>query len=343
VALSAPVLALPFVGSLPDHPPEAVQLLALVEDQLSIEDPPLLTVVGLALRPTVGGAATLTATDWLALPPGPLQVSVKAVVALSAPVLALPLVGSLPDQPPEPVQLLVFVEDQLSIDEPPVLTVAGLALRLTVGLPAAAFTLMVKAGSVADALPSLTLITMPESVPTSAAAGVPLSCPVVVSNLAQGGLFVMENVRLFPDGSLAVGAKEYAVPAVTLVPGVPEIAGPAAPDTTVIAKAGREALATPSLTLITIPLSVPTSAAAGTPLSCPLAMLKLAHEGLLLIENVRPLPAGSLAVGMNEYAIPTVALAPGEPEIEGPATTAIVNAGSDALVTPSLTLMTMPE
>ena len=61
------------------------------------------------------------------------------------------------------------------------------------------------------------------------------------------------------------------------------------------------------------------------------------------MEKVRPCPAGSLAVGKNEYAIPTVALAPGVPEIEGPATTAIVNAGSDALVTPSLTLITIPE
>ena len=76
VALSAPVLALPFVGSFPDQPPEATQLLAFVEDQLSVDDPPLLTVVGLALTLTVGGAATLTVTDWLALPPGPLQVSV---------------------------------------------------------------------------------------------------------------------------------------------------------------------------------------------------------------------------------------------------------------------------
>jgi len=29
-------------------------------------------------------------------------------------------------------------------------------------------------------------------------------------------------------------------------------------------------------------------------------MLKLAHGGLLLMENVIPLPAGSLAVGVNE-------------------------------------------
>jgi hypothetical protein len=29
-------------------------------------------------------------------------------------------------------------------------------------------------------------------------------------------------------------------------------------------------------------------------------MLKFAHLGLLVMENVRPLPAGSLAVGVNE-------------------------------------------
>jgi hypothetical protein len=78
VALIAPVLALPLIGSLPDHPPEALQLVALVEDQLSVEAEPPLTVPGLALRLTVGldGAETLTVTDLLALPPAPLQVSV---------------------------------------------------------------------------------------------------------------------------------------------------------------------------------------------------------------------------------------------------------------------------
>jgi len=82
-------------------------------------------------------------------------------VVVSAPVLALPLVGSLPDQPPEAPQLVAFVEDQLSIADPPLPTVEGLALRLTVGLPTAALTVIVKAGSEADAVPSLTLITMP--------------------------------------------------------------------------------------------------------------------------------------------------------------------------------------
>jgi hypothetical protein len=36
-------------------------------------------------------------------------------------------------------------------------------------------------------------------------------------------------------------------------------------------------------------------------------------------------------------------LVPGEPDISGPETTTIVNAGSDALATPSLTLITIPE
>ena len=77
MTLSAPVLALPLVGSLPDQPPDAVQLFALLEDQLSVADPPLLTAVGLALRLTEGaGVEALTVTDWVALPPGPLHASV---------------------------------------------------------------------------------------------------------------------------------------------------------------------------------------------------------------------------------------------------------------------------
>ena len=68
------------------------------------------------------------------VPLAPLHVSVKVVVAPSAPVLALPLVGSLPDQPPEAVQLVAFVEDQFSVDAEPLFTVPGLALRLTVGV-----------------------------------------------------------------------------------------------------------------------------------------------------------------------------------------------------------------
>ena len=70
------------------------------------------------------------------------------MVALSAPVLALPLIALLPDQPPEATQLVAFVELQLSVAKAPLLTPLGLALRLTVGLGAVvtAFTSMENAG-----------------------------------------------------------------------------------------------------------------------------------------------------------------------------------------------------
>jgi hypothetical protein len=81
---------------------------------------------------------------WVAgvVPLAPVHVSVKVVVLLSGPVLALPLVGSFPDHPPEAVQLIALVEDQLSVEAPPPLTDPGVACRLTVGL-AGAFTLTV--------------------------------------------------------------------------------------------------------------------------------------------------------------------------------------------------------
>ena len=167
--------------------------------------------------------------------------------------LALPLVGSVPDQPPEAEQLDAFAEDQLSIADPPLLMLVGVALRLTVGATTAAFTVTANADSAADALPSLTLITTPEVVPTSPAPGVPLSCPLPVLKLAQEGLLMIEKVRVLPDGSVVVGVKEYAVPTVTLVFGEPEIVGPETPAATVIANAGSEALATPSVTPITMP------------------------------------------------------------------------------------------
>jgi hypothetical protein len=54
VLASEPVLALPLAGLFPDQPPEAVQPLALVADHTSSADPPLLTLVGLALTKMLG-------------------------------------------------------------------------------------------------------------------------------------------------------------------------------------------------------------------------------------------------------------------------------------------------
>jgi len=108
---------------------------AFVDDQVRVELPPPATAVGLALSKTLGaGADTVTVADCDAEPPAPLQVSVKFVVVVRLEVLVEPLVGSVPAQPPEAVQDVAFVEDQLSVEVAPFLTVLGLAVKVTAGV-----------------------------------------------------------------------------------------------------------------------------------------------------------------------------------------------------------------
>jgi hypothetical protein len=77
----------PELGFAPDHAPEAVQDVALVEDQVSVEEFPLETNEGFAEIDTVGGGGvTVTWADPVALPPAPVQVREKVPVAVSAPV-----------------------------------------------------------------------------------------------------------------------------------------------------------------------------------------------------------------------------------------------------------------
>jgi len=89
----APVPCEPLVGSAPDQPPEAVQDVALVVDQFKVELPPEATLAGFALKEIVGGAVTVTVADWDAVPPGPVQLTVNLVVALSAGVTCDPVVA----------------------------------------------------------------------------------------------------------------------------------------------------------------------------------------------------------------------------------------------------------
>lgn len=138
-AVSAPVLAVPDVPRVPLHAPDAVQLVAFADDQVSVELPPLETLVGVAAMLTVGAAAaacvTVTTVEALAEPPAPLHSRLNVLdAALSAPVLAVPDTGRLPLQAPEAVQDEAFVEDQASVDDSDCLIDAGEALRFTVGL-----------------------------------------------------------------------------------------------------------------------------------------------------------------------------------------------------------------
>jgi len=80
VLVKAPLDWLPEVVLIPDHAPEATQEVASVDDQVSVEDPPLATDVGFAASDTVGTGGgggvpdTVTVADALALPPEPVQV-----------------------------------------------------------------------------------------------------------------------------------------------------------------------------------------------------------------------------------------------------------------------------
>lgn len=134
VAANGGEASLPLVGLLPDQPPLAVQLVALVEVQLRFVDWFVTTDVGSAVRLTVGAGGAVTVTDALALPepPAPEQVSVNVVLAFRAAVVSDPLVALFPVQPPEAVQDVALVLLQLSEVVAPVNTLAGAAVRDTV-------------------------------------------------------------------------------------------------------------------------------------------------------------------------------------------------------------------
>ncbi len=65
----------PLAALVPDQAPEPVQAVAFLADQVSVELAPLATVLGLAVKVTVGaGEVTDTVADCDALPPVPVQV-----------------------------------------------------------------------------------------------------------------------------------------------------------------------------------------------------------------------------------------------------------------------------
>lgn len=73
--VNAPIVSLPEVVLAPDHAPEAMQEMASVDDQVSVEGSPLATGVGFAVSDTVGTVNTVTVVEALALPPEPVQVT----------------------------------------------------------------------------------------------------------------------------------------------------------------------------------------------------------------------------------------------------------------------------
>jgi hypothetical protein len=118
--VSGPTLWLPVSALEPDQAPEALHEVALLEDHVSIEDPFMATLVGLAVRVTVGSGAgsTVTVTDWPALPPAPVHVRMNVLLAVNDPRVSLPEVALVPDHAPEAVHEVALLEDQVSVEEP---------------------------------------------------------------------------------------------------------------------------------------------------------------------------------------------------------------------------------
>ena len=86
--MSAPVDWVPEVALAPDQPLDAVQDVAFVEDQVSVEDAPFATVAGLATRDTVGAVdAADPGVAELAVPP-PQAESTEAITGTSSKLFA---------------------------------------------------------------------------------------------------------------------------------------------------------------------------------------------------------------------------------------------------------------
>jgi len=64
---------------------------------------------------------------------------------------------------------------------------------------------------------------MPMLVHLPVVVGLPVSCPVVVLNVAHEGLLMTAKLGLSPAVSVAVGVNEYVVLTATVVAGVPEM------------------------------------------------------------------------------------------------------------------------
>jgi hypothetical protein len=138
VAVKPLVTCVPIVPKLPLQPPEAVQDVAFVELQVKVDVAPAATVVGFAVNSAVGAGGVVGSTVTVAIaaglvPPAPLQVSEKCVVAATGPVLCVPAVASVPLQPPEAAQAVALVELQVSIAALPATRLAGEAVSIAVG------------------------------------------------------------------------------------------------------------------------------------------------------------------------------------------------------------------
>lgn len=132
VALTAPVALEPLAASAPVHPPLAWQAVALVEVQVSVEEPPAATEVGLAVSVAVGTTLTVTETFELE-PPAPLQTIENVELTVIAAVAWLPFVASVPVHPSDASHAVALVDVHVSVVVAPLFTEVEAALSVAAG------------------------------------------------------------------------------------------------------------------------------------------------------------------------------------------------------------------
>ena len=141
--VSALVCTLPDGVCEPLQPPEAVQDVASVEDQVSVVVEPDMTDVGCAEIVTVGAGvvgggvelAVVTVTAFCVLCPLPTQVSVNVTADVIEGSDSLPAVDFVPVQPPDAVHDVAPLDVQVSVVACPLCTGFGLAASVTDGAP----------------------------------------------------------------------------------------------------------------------------------------------------------------------------------------------------------------
>lgn len=139
VAVSDPVLTVPFNDRVPDHAPEAAHWVAFVDVHVMLEADPEGIDVGLA-RIEIdggggGGGVTITVVDACAVVvPAPAHDKVKVLLVVSAPVTNEPFSILVPDHAPDAVQLSAFIDVHVIVTDVPDVTVDWLDAIATVGI-----------------------------------------------------------------------------------------------------------------------------------------------------------------------------------------------------------------
>ena len=131
-----PTALLPVSCCVPLHPSEAAQLVALELVHMRVSVPTIATIAEVAVKAMTGigkGCVTVTLTEPEPVPPAPVQDRENVEFFSTPATVCVPALALDPDQPPDPVQLVAWVEDQVSATAPPATMLEDWAEIDTVG------------------------------------------------------------------------------------------------------------------------------------------------------------------------------------------------------------------